>query len=106
MAASDLVRPGLPPGQAPSHEALSLGDERGVPAMTILLRERDELTLAVRSRRSPRLGEEQEREQPRHLGLVREQGVEDAAEADCLHAQGAPDSSLPDVATWPSLKMR
>ena len=60
----------------------------------VLLLERDELAVGAQPLRAPRVGEQQERQQPEHLGLVGHQPREQAGEPDRLLADVAAHAAV------------
>ena len=51
---------------------------------TILLRHRDQPAIGLGTRRPACVGEQHQREQPRHLGIVGQQSMDDAGKPDGL----------------------
>ena len=62
---------------------MTLGDQRAVPAAAVLLVQRHQLA-AGDPGRAAGLGEQHQREQPGHLGLVGQQGAQDPRQPDRL----------------------
>ncbi len=79
----------LEPAQAALHRDFSelrlrLVDDRGGPKTRILRRQRHEPAVRGAARRPARLAVKHEREQPAHLGLLRQAGAQHAREPDRL----------------------
>ena len=66
---------------------MALGDQRGVPGPTVLLVEGDQLAVRRDPGGAAGLGEEHQRQQPRHLTVLRHQFTEQSREADGLGGQ-------------------
>jgi hypothetical protein len=82
----DPVRADRRSRRALEHRA-RLGDQRGIPPRAVLIGEGYRETVRVRPRSAPRLGEEHQTEQPRHLGFVGDQLVEQPRQPDRLRRQ-------------------
>ena len=89
-----LVGPGPPGGQRPGQQRLSLADEVPVPPAAVLLGQRHELPGPVQPGRPPRVGEQQQGEQPGRLRLPGEQRGQRAGQPDGLVAQLPADQLL------------
>ncbi len=72
---------------------MALGDQRAVPAAAVLLVQRDQLA-AGDPRRTPRLGEQHQREQAGDLGLVGQQRSQDPAQPDRLGGEVLADRGV------------
>ena len=90
-----LVGPGPPGRQRPGQPLLALADEVPVPPAAILVRQRHQVPAPVQARRPPRVGEQQQGEQPRDLGFGREQPGQLTGQPDGLVAQLPADQRLP-----------
>ena len=62
-------------------------DGRGVPGAAVLFGERDQGAVRTGSRRTPGVGQQHQREQPRHLAVVGQQVVHLPGQADRLARQ-------------------
>src|SRR5437773_3787353 len=66
---------------------MALGDQRRVPGPTVLLAEWDQFAARRNPGGAAGLGDEHQRQQPRHLTVVRHEGTEQASEPDRLGDQ-------------------
>ena len=78
-----LITAGSVDREALADQVVALGDQRAVPAGTVLLVERDQLPIP-HTGLTPGLDEHQQPEQTGHLRLVREQPAEDPRQPDGL----------------------
>ena len=83
----DLERARCVAPQACPYQLLALGDQLTAPPAAVLIGQQDDPPGGVDPRRLARLGQQQQGEQTRHLGLVRHQLGEQAGETDRLGAQ-------------------
>ena len=81
-----LVRAGLVAAQQAADERVALRDLGRVPERMVLVGEQDERPV-LRARSAAGVGQQQQREQAEHLGLVGHQLGQQAREADRLRAQ-------------------
>jgi hypothetical protein len=91
----DHVGTGAPQLQRADERGAAVCDPARVPARAVLILERDEVAGRVHACGSPRVGEQQQREQPERFGLVGHELREQPGEADRLLAQVAPHRQLP-----------
>ena len=82
-----LVRADLAPGQHGAEELGSLGDLRAIPLLPVLLGQRYQGPVRQRAGRPPRVGQQHQRQQARHLAVVRQQPVQPAGKPDGLLRQ-------------------
>ena len=87
IAALDLVGARPVSLEAAAHERLPLGNPSAVPARALLVREQHELAARVDARCAPRIDQQHQREQPRHLRLVGRELEQVPAEPDRLGAE-------------------
>ena len=87
MAAWILVGAGAVAAQAAPDELVPLGDQLPVPQRAVLVGQRHQLAGRAHAGRSARLGEQQQREQPEHLGLVGHQVGERPRQPDRLRGE-------------------
>ena len=83
----ELVRADRAVRQRALDERDALVDEVAPPQRAVLLRQRDQRPRRVETGRPPRVGEQHQREQPRHLGVTRQQVVQPPGEPDRLLRQ-------------------
>ena len=79
---------------------------RAVPAAAVLVREQHGLPAGGEPGLAAGVGEQQQREQPGHLGLAGQQRGQQPGQPDCLVAEIAPDQRAPRVARCPSVNTR
>ena len=83
----ELVGADRAPGQRVREERDALGDLWLVPERSVLQRERDQLPSGARTRQTPRVGQQHEREQSGDLRVVRLQTTDDSRQAHRLEAK-------------------
>ena len=86
-----LVRAGTAPGERRLGQRPSLGQAGPVPPAAVLVSEQDQRAVLVGPRGGAGAGEQDEREQPGDLGLIRQQPVQPGGEPQRLLAQVVPD---------------
>ena len=89
-----LVRPRLAGPQGLGEQLLTLGDLRPVPARAVLVGQQDQVARRADPAAAARVGQQQQRQQPCHLGLARHQRGQRAGQPDRLVAQIAPDQGV------------
>ena len=87
----ELVRARLPHPQRLDQEALAVGDHGLVPAGPVLLLEQDQGPAAVCAGRPAGVGQQQQGEQPPHLGIPGQPGRQAAGQVEAGHAQVGPE---------------
>ena len=103
----ELVGPGAAPAQRVLEQRLALADAAAIPAGAVLLVERHELTVLVHAGRAPRVVQQHQRQQPRHLGIVGHQAVQQPARGGSPRRTARSRTSRsPPEAAQPSLKIR
>ena len=90
-----LVGPRAALAQSGVQQPASLDDASVVPARSVLVLERDQVTRAVNPSRPPGVMEEHERENPERLGFVRHELTQQTAQPHGLVAKITPDHSRP-----------
>jgi len=81
-----LIGTGPPGGQRLGQQRLALNDQVPVPPAAVLVRQRHELAAQVQPRRPPRVGEQQQSQQPGRLRLPGEPRGQRAGQPDGLVA--------------------
>ena len=102
----ELVGAERRPGQRPGDQGDPFGDGAGVPAGPVLLGQGDQAAVGPGPGRPPGVGEQHQRQEPGDLAVLGQQPVQLLVRRIASEVRSARWRSGPELAAYPSLKMR